>query len=215
MGPEERGPSFAPWWAAPSAEQPPPPPPDPGPSPAQAGPPPPYRSRAGLWSAVLTAAAVLIVGVVVAVSTVIAAREDRRPVATRVVAPVSAAPVRTDRMEFVTADADGVLIITRRLWSPSGVRPPSSGNYLHIEIELVCRNGTFSYGPDHFSVFDSTGQLFEVSNGGRWGTPLGFGILLAGDSVSGTIAFDVPRGEVTLLMSDASSQSVTALKIPD
>ncbi len=54
-----------------------------------------------------------------------------------------------------------------------------------------------------------------MTSGGRWGTPLGYGILLAGDSVRGTIAFDLPRGDVTLLMSDDSSSSVTAVKIPD
>jgi hypothetical protein len=173
------------------------------------------KSRAARWSAVGTAVAVLLVGLVVIFSTVVAVREDSRPVASRVISPVSAAPTRTDRMEFVTADADGVLIISRRIWSASGVRPPANGRYLHVEVQLVCRNGTFSYGPENFSAFDAAGELFEVSDGGRWGTPLGYGILLAGESVSGTIAFDLPRGEVTLLMSDDSSQSVTAVKIPD
>lgn len=217
MGSEPRGPSFSPWYAS----QTPPATPvradqdtpadgvDRSPSSAA------YRPRAARWSALITVAAVVLVGLVVAVSTVVAVREDSRPTAAKVVAPVSAAPVRTDRMEFATADADGVLIIARRLWSPSGVRPPAFGSYLHVEVQIVCRNGTLSYGPEHFSAFDAAGKLFEVSSGGRWGTPLGYGILLAGDSVSGTIAFDLPRGEVTLLMSDDSSQSVTAVKIPD
>ena len=160
-------------------------------------------------------AAVLLVGLVVTIATVITVREDSRPVASRVASPVSAAPNRADRMEFVTADADGVLIVANRIWSSSGVRRPAFGTYLHVEVELVCRNGTFVYGPENFSAFDATGELFEVSSGGRWGTPLGYGTLLAGDSVRGTIAFDLPRGEVTLLMSDDSSSSVTALKIPD
>ena len=140
----------------------------------------------------------LLVGLVVTVASVITAREDSRPVASRVPAsPVSATPTRADRMEFVTADADGVLIVTSRLWSASGVRRPAFGSYLHVEVELVCRNGTFAYGPENFSAFDAAGDLFEVTSGGRWGTPLGYGILLAGDTVRGTIAFDLPRGDVT------------------
>ena len=233
IGSQPRGPAFAPWYAS-----------DPVPTgadahaedlgrdagyaPPSAGPQsdglgpsapaasrPTQNSRAARWFAVGTAAAVLLVGLVVTFSTVVAIQEDSRPVASRVVAPVSAAPTRTDRMEFVTADGDGVLIIARRIWSASGVRRPANGRYLHVEVQLVCRNGTFSYGPENFSAFDAAGELFEVSDGGRWGTPLGYGTLLAGDSVSGTIAFDLPRGEVTLLMSDHSSQSVTAVKIPD
>jgi hypothetical protein len=31
----------------------------------------------------------------------------------------------------------------------------------------------------------------------------------------GTIAFDMPRGQVTLLMSDDSENTVTALRVPD
>ncbi len=168
------------------------------------------------WSAILTAAAVLLVGLVVTIASVITAREDSRPVASRVPAsPVSATRTERTGWSSSTADADGVLIVTSRIWSASGVRRPAFGTYLHVEVELVCRNGTFAYGPENFSAFDATGELFEVSSGGRWGTPLGYGILLAGDTVRGTIAFDLPRGDVTLLMSDDSSSSVTAVKIPD
>ena len=39
--------------------------------------------------------------------------------------------------------------------------------------------------------------------------------MLGAQSIRGTIAFDMPRGEVTLLMSDDSNQTVTALKVPD
>ena len=42
-----------------------------------------------------------------------------------------------------------------------------------------------------------------------------FGTLSDGQQVSGTVAFDIPRGGVTLLMSDESSRTVTALKVPD
>ena len=43
---------------------------------------------------------------------------------------------------------------------------------------------------------------------------LGVGELAEGQSTRGFLAFDIPRGEVTLLMSDGSDQSITALKIP-
>ena len=37
----------------------------------------------------------------------------------------------------------------------------------------------------------------------------------AGERVHGTLAFDMPRGDATLLMSDESDQTVTALRVPD
>lgn len=228
LGPQPSGPSFAPWHTAGAA---------PGGEPARwsrAGPPaapppvapPPVapptarptdvtsRPRADPWPSVLTILAVVVVGLVVVVSSVVAGREAIRPTATRVVAPVSASPLRTDRMEFVSSDGDGVLIVTGRRWTGTGVRPPTSGTYLHVEVELVCASGQVFYGPDNFSAFDASGELFEVTTSGRWGTPLGYGTLWPGESVRGTIAFDLPRGEVTLLLSDSTSRSVTALKIP-
>ena len=221
MGSEPRGPSFTPWYDSD------PPPPQPGRAPLAATgdparspagqPTTPPRPPANPWPTLLTVIAVLVVGAVVAVSSVLGERETVRPTATRVVAPVtpSISPARADRMEFVSNDGDGVLIVTKRLWSTTGLRPPTSGTYLHIEVELICTAGEVGYGPENFSAFDATGELFEITGNGRWGTPLGYGRLWAGESVRGTIAFDLPRGEVTLLMSDSASRSVTALKIPD
>jgi hypothetical protein len=41
------------------------------------------------------------------------------------------------------------------------------------------------------------------------------GELSPGQTVRGVVAFDIPHGAVTLLMSDDSEQSITALKVPD
>ena len=41
------------------------------------------------------------------------------------------------------------------------------------------------------------------------------GTLRPGGRVRGTIAFDMPHSEATLLMSDDANQTVTALKVPD
>jgi hypothetical protein len=41
------------------------------------------------------------------------------------------------------------------------------------------------------------------------------GTLRTGERVRGTIAFDMPRSEATLLMSDNTNQTITALKVPD
>jgi hypothetical protein len=118
-------------------------------------------------------------------------------------------------MEFVTDDGDGVLIITSSRWTTTGLRRPTFGSYLHVQVQLVCSTGQLDFGPENFSAFDAAGELFEVTETERSGTPLGDGTLWAGESVRGGIVFDLPRGEVTLLLSDSSSNSVTAVKIPD
>ena len=230
LGPEPKGPSFTPWHAsAPGSAGPPAPPVRDG---SVAGGPtrtapsgsaydPALRPPRNPWPTLLTVIALVVVGTVVVVASVVGDREQLRPAANGVAAPVPArssapaTPARSDRMEFVSDDGDGVLVITRRAWSSAGDQPPVSGSYLHVEVELVCTTGQLSYAPENFSAFDATGDLFDVTGAGRWGTPLGYGTLDAGESVRGTIAFDLPRGEVTLLPSDAASRSVTALKIPD
>ena len=93
--------------------------------------------------------------------------------------------------------------------------PPTSGSYLRVEVELVCTSGEVDYDPYHFQAFDRSGQLFEMAAEGTAGRMLSVGTLRAGERIRGTIAFDMPRGEVTLLMSDDSENTVTALKVPD
>jgi hypothetical protein len=57
--------------------------------------------------------------------------------------------------------------------------------------------------------------LFETAIGGPGDSMLETGTLQPGERVRGTIAFDMPHSEATLLMSDDSNQTVTALKVPD
>ena len=70
------------------------------------------------------------------------------------------------------------------------------------------------YDPYNFQAFDHTGELFDVAESGVSRQVLGVGELAEGQSTRGFLAFDIPRGEVTLLMSDDSDQSITALKVP-
>jgi hypothetical protein len=93
--------------------------------------------------------------------------------------------------------------------------PPTSGSYLRVEVELTCTAGSVDYDPYNFQVFDQTGKLFETAIEGAGAAMLDTGTLHPGERISGTIAFDMPQSEATLLMSDDSNQTVTALKVPD
>jgi hypothetical protein len=69
--------------------------------------------------------------------------------------------------------------------------------------------------PDSFQAFDRSGELFEPEVVAGSSTALPSGTLSAGQQVTGTVAFDISRGGVTLLMSEDSSRTVTALRVPD
>ena len=84
-----------------------------------------------------------------------------------------------------------------------------------MEVELICITGRVDYDPYHFQAFDQTGHHFEMAVEGTEGRMLEVGTLIAGERVRGVIAFDMPRGDTTLIMSDESEQTVTALRVPD
>jgi hypothetical protein len=206
MGSVPRGPSFLPWTGAePVPGQPPPPDPE-GPDLV------PPRSR---WPAIVTVLAILLVAAVVAGASLVAYWGD-----THVAAPPRAdlrpsTTSPTDRIDFVSDTGTGQLIMRTRSWVSDGQVPPVSGSYLRVELELVCTSGEVDYNPYHFQAFDRSGQLFEMTEEGTAGRVLPVGTLRAGERIRGTVAFDMPRGDVTLLMSDDSEHTVTALKVPD
>ena len=206
MGSAPRGPSFLP--SMPAAELGPavtPPSNRPGP----AGPPRSIRPT------VISVLVIVFVAVVVAGASLVAYWGDTHvsaPTRTSVVPVYSSPP---DRIDFVTAKGTGQLIMRTRTWVNDGPVRPAFGSYLRVEVELVCTKGEVDYDPYLFQAFDQSGQLFEMAAAGTGGRVLSVGTLSAGERVRGTIAFDMPRGEVTLLMSDDSENTVTALRVPD
>ncbi len=162
----------------------------------------------------------LVAGVVGVASMV--ARYGDTHVATPIpsVAPVQL-PNRDDQIDFTSSTGSGKLIMINRSWISGGsgnpnTGQPSSGSYLRVQVELVCASGTVYYDPYNFQAFDQSGRLFELAVEGAGSSPLlEIGTLHAGERVRGTLAFDMPRGEATLLMSDESDQTVTALRVPD
>jgi hypothetical protein len=165
---------------------------------------------------VISLAVIFVVVVVVAAASLVAHLAD-----THVKAPVSSKqPLpqisnQGDRIEFTTSDGSGQLILLRHSWITGGQVPPTSGSYLRVEVELTCTSGSVDYDPYNFQVFDQTGRLFESAIEGAGDSMLESGTLHAGERVRGTIAFDMPRSEATLLMSDDANQTVTAIKVPD
>ena len=209
MGPTPSGPSFVPWA------------PVPGDTPPMRSPLPAHNARsmakpASRLPTVITATVIFVVAVVVAAASLVAHFADTQvaaPVSSR--QPIPQIPAQGDRIEFTTSDGSGQLILLSHSWVTSGQVPPSSGQYLRVEVELTCTTGAVDYDPYNFQVFDQTGRLFETAIEGAGDSMLETGTLHPGERVRGTIAFDMPHSEATLLMSDDTNQTVTALKVPD
>jgi hypothetical protein len=210
MGPTPSGPSFVPWAPAPGDM----PPIEPAPAPARSlG---SAIKRESRRANLITTGILLLVGIVVVAASLVAHFADTHvsaPVVSK--QPIPQVSAQGDRIEFTTSDGSGELILLRHSWVAYGQVPPTSGSYLRVEVELICDSGSVDYDPYNFQVFDQTGQLFETAVEGAGVSMLQTGTLHAGERVRGTIAFDMPRSEATLLMSDDSNQTVTALKVPD
>lgn len=211
MGSTPSGPSFTPgsWqprWSEPvgsaSARSP---------DPASYAPP---RSR---LPAVLSAVAVGVVAIVVAVASLLAHRADQvgTPAPRRTVATPQGGAAE-DSIEFTTRTGAGRLTIVDHSWQEA--RNDGTGNdpgsSLQVKVRIECTSGALDYDPFDFQAFDAGGSLFDLAAEEVRGQILGVGLLQAGEQTTGLVAFVIPRGEVTLLMSD-SATSVTALKIPD
>jgi len=210
MGPTPSGPSFVPWAPAPGDVPPIKPAPVPARSPRSA------IKGESRRANIISAGIILVVAIVVAAASFVAHFADTHvsaPVVSK--QPIPQVSAQGDRIEFTTSDGSGELILLRHSWVSYGQVPPTSGSYLRVEVELICDSGSVDYDPYNFQVFDQTGQLFETAIEGAGESMLETGTLHAGDRVRGTVAFDMPRSEATLLMSDDSNQTVTALKVPD
>lgn len=187
-----------------------------GPMPT-AGPPAPAGPPPSRMPTILTWLAVAVVTLVVAIASVVAAREDVRQATPRADPPTvsSPLPAAPDRIEFATSTGSGVLEIADRGWDSDGSDTDAPGSLLTVAVRITCASGTVGYGPSSFQAFDRSGDLFDPVALAASSTALDSGILSAGQQVTGTVAFDIPRGGVTLLMNDESSRTVTALRVPD
>ncbi len=177
------------------------------------GPEPSRSRRADAISVALIAIVALVVG---AASAIAHYRDTHIAAPTPVIVPTGSPDASTpSEIEFSTPEGSGRLILLSRNWRDTGREPPVNGNYLQVEVKIICTEGRLGYDPYNFQAFDRTGDLFDVAEAGVSETVLGVGELFEGQSAQGYLAFDIPRGEVTLLMSDDSEQSITALKVPD
>ena len=167
--------------------------------------------------AILTAVVVGLVALIVVIGTVRANMTDRQSTASNSPTPTPTAVPSTskDSITFSSSEGSGQLSVRSHRWITNAGSDPVHGQYLQLEVEIRATDGRISYGPQYFQTFDSSSDVFQTSEAGVRPPALTTGYLRPGESVKGGISFDMPRGPVTLLMSNSLLESVTALRIAD
>jgi hypothetical protein len=77
----------------------------------------------------------------------------------------------------------------------SDVPSPSAGEYEVVTVSITGRSGSYPYAPNNFKFVIGSQPYPPIPAGVEgFGPPLGEGTLSAGQSVSGTVTFNVPSG---------------------
>jgi hypothetical protein len=202
MGARRRGPGFAPP-QPPVNHQPAGQVPVPGPQ---------LRPPSTKLPAILAAAIIGVVAVVVIVATVAAQHHDAGVAQPKPSPTPSALPSTSSHsIVFNSREGSGRLTVLDHRWSRAGRSAVRSR--LRVSVEIHARQGTISYSPRYFETFDDSGTVFQATQPVGGNQRLGDGYLHPGDTVRGNIAFNMRRGDTTLVMSNALQESVTALRI--
>ncbi|SDT21069.1 DUF4352 domain-containing protein [Microlunatus soli] len=216
LGPTRRGPEFV-RPSADGSQQPGPGRPFVGPGAPygngrQPGGPQPERPPNSRLPLVITIGVIALVAVIVLVASLRPDPAVQRETGNVPPTPTtSAAPQDTSTsIGFTSSEGSGRLSLLSHRWTGQGA---ANGAYLQLEVKIEATDGRLSFGPQYFQTFDSRSDLYQSTEVGARPPLLGNGYLRAGETVDGGIAFDMPRGEVTLLMSNARLESVTALRI--
>ena len=183
-------------------------------------PPQPEGPKKDRRPAVITAALIGVVALIVIIASIHAvhgdqqaAREQASPTPTP--QPSALPSDGPNSISFTSSEGSGRLTLVSHDWTTTGAEPPRYGQFLQLELKISASDGRVSYGPEFFQTFDETGNLFQTTEVGAKPPLLADGVLHSGQTVTGDIAFDMPRGAVTLLMSNSLLESVTALRITD
>ncbi len=174
-----------------------------------------YAAPRSRWPLLITVAVIVVVAVIAVVGTVRGGNDLRpEPAGSGATPTPSAAPTDpANSITFSSHEGSGRLTVLSHRWSSDASAIPRHGGFLQLQVRISVTDGHVSYGPQFFQSFDAASNLFETDPRGARPPVLSNGVLGPGQSVTGGIAFDMPRGDVTLLMTNSLLESVTALRI--
>lgn len=217
-------------WSAPLTSQPTWPSPTPG-GPGWTAPPArPRTSRAGLVAAIV--AGVLVLGAVgwyvaglflpgplvlpsPAVTSTAPATSTAAPSTAATSEPVTGGGIGRE-VSFETGIGSGVVTATSAVWTDQGeMAPRADQTYLVVDLTFRATAGQVLVSSLFVDAVDAAGEHYLGSYGPSLTTPLDSRLLEAGETASGQVGFELPRGAVTVRVLDESLQPVATIDIPE
>lgn len=116
---------------------------------------------------------------------------------------------------FRSGDGEARVTATRAAWVDNGLLPPAEGSsYLVVDLSFEGVSGQVSTGPFFTMVRMADGDSAMMSIGAQLDNQLVMRTIGAGQSNAGQVAFELPRGAVSLIILDETFQSVATIDIP-
>lgn len=116
-----------------------------------------------------------------------------------------------DAIEFTTQNGRGTLSVVDHTWLR---RPSSTSIRLRVLVEIRALDGMIEYDPAYFFAARDLTSPVRAEDSFAHGD-LDVGVLETGEAARGYLTFELPRGDVTLMMSSDTADWVTAIKIAD
>ena len=154
-----------------------------------------HHRRRTIW--IIVVAAIVVIGIV---GGIISALPPRTTNPGALTSQPATPPPRSGGLSFTTAAATGYWKITKTQWSDTSVR---------LNVEITVDTGTLYCA---FSALDAAGSPVDPSY--VLASDLRPGFVAAGETIVGTLTFNIPRQAMTLVMSDGQQTQLSSLAVP-
>lgn len=119
------------------------------------------------------------------------------------------------KISYRSGNGEATVTVTRASWADNGVLPPSDGmSYLVVDLSFEGVSGEVTTGPFFLMVRPAGGESTMMTIGAQLDNQLAMKTIGAGETNTGQVGFELPRGAVTLIILDETFQSVATVEIP-
>lgn len=116
---------------------------------------------------------------------------------------------------FDGTNGSGTVTVMDATWTNKGFVDPKSGQmYLVLDVRFEATSGSFPVGILYARVIDESGGSHLLAFGPETTKMLDSGVLQAGETSEGQLAYELPRGPATFQVLNERLRPVAEVKIP-
>ncbi len=135
-------------------------------------------------------------------------------------APATSEPVTGGdigrEVAFSTDLGAGTVTATSAVWTSEGEMPPSAGStYLVVNLTFTATSGQVLTSSLLVDAVDAAGAHHLTGYGPSLTEPLDSRLLQAGDTGTGQVGFELPRGPVSIRVLDETLEPVATIAVPE